>query len=223
MIGLLVITDGRGPCLKRTLMALEQKLVGGFSYRLMVDDSMQPDYAAWLDATYPMFDHLHLEPKAGFCGAIQAGWERLGWENVDYILHVEDDFELVEQINLADLQQALDENPHLVQMALKRQPVNDMEKKAGDLVRMWPQEFTDTEKWLEHRLWFTTNVSLYRASLMIKGWPDPPQCERHFTDRLLTEGFDHVAPDDVRFGLWGRRDDPPKIWHIGDQRVGTGY
>lgn len=84
---------------------------------------------------------------------------------------------------------------------------------------MWPGEYEDrtdgTHHWLEHRLFFTTNPSLYRRSLADRRWPDAPDSERKFTDQLRADGRS--------FAFWGARHDGTWVTHIGDQRVGTGY
>jgi hypothetical protein len=224
---LLVITDGRADCLKRTLASAEENLEGTFGFRLMVNDAAESAYSAWLDATYPQFERIHHPQRRGFCGAIQSGWERLRRERLNWIVHLEDDFEILDRVNLQSLIAVMAGHPYLAQLVLKRQPWNEQERAAGDILALWPQEFaqrsTPHGQWLEHRLWFSTNPSIYRPSLLLTDWPDPPRCEEAFTQQLLQQGFSKIAPADVRFGVWGRRDDPPRVWHLGDQRVGAGY
>jgi hypothetical protein len=108
---------------------------------------------------------------------------------------------------------------------LKRQAWNDAERSAGGFMQIDPASYVQcaqydgdqTLAWVEHRLFFTTNPSLYRRSLILEAdWPDSEQSEGMFT-HLLRED------PDARFGYWGRRDDEPWVHHIGVERIGTGY
>ena len=78
-----------------------------------------------------------------------------------------------------------------------------------------PGDFTDEGPVSRHRRFFTTNPSVYRASLCERGWPQEPHSEGVFTHRLLADGFD--------FAFWGGRFDPPAVTHIGAERTGRGY
>jgi hypothetical protein len=228
----MVFTDGRRECLERTLASFDAKLHGDFDYRVMIDDSADTDYGCLLDEEFPNFTIVHHPEKQGFCGAIRSGWSWARRQPIDFVFHLEDDFELVSDIRLDDVATLLCTNPHLAQVALKRQPVNDVERAAGDLVAMWPDEFRAHDdgrrQWLTHRLWWTTNPCLYRRAILDCAWPDPPGCEATFGQQLLADGFpghgrEWIAGPDVRFAFWGRRDDLPAVHHIGDTRVGHGY
>jgi hypothetical protein len=123
----------------------------------------------------------------------------------------------------------MDANPHLVQMALRRQPWNAAERAAGGVVEQHPEAYTERRDkagnvWLEHRLFWTTNPHLFRRSLCRMGWPNVPRSEGEWSHYLLRQGtWDGVAGDDVAFGYWGARDSGPWIEHVGHRRVGTGY
>lgn len=220
-IAVLAITDGRGDCLDRTLASARTHLHGPITRRVMIDDSADTDYADRLDRIYGVsWDIVHHGRRYGFAGAIQSGWAQLAHGPERFVFHLEDDFAFARHVELSHLAATLDENPHLVQVALRRQPVSDTERAAGGVVEMWPDAYTDVHQddrhWLEHRLFYTTNPSLYRRSLTTAGWPSGAGSEAEFTRRVL-------ANDTVRFAYWGRRSDKPWVHHHGDQRAGTGY
>ena len=171
----------------------------------------------------------------GFCGAIQYGWRALiererwrrscggdgGWE---YVFHLEEDWLFNRSFDVREMVQVLDGGT-VVQCALKRGPVNEVERNAGGLVEQWPDEYETCghvaagdgidASWLEHRLFWTTNPCLYRMSLLsLYEWPDGPACERAFTDVCLEDGW--------RFAFLGAHGDKPWITHNG-ARTGTGY
>lgn len=115
------------------------------------------------------------------------------------------------------------ETPQLAQAALRREPVNAAELAAGGIVEAWPAEYLDcgviTERgstpYLQHRLFFTTNPSLYRSSLMLLGWPDGERSEEAFTRVCRELGY--------AFAYYGARQSAPMIRHTGSTRTGTGY
>ena len=222
-IALLVITDGRDHCITRTIPSALAMLDGELDVKLIYDDSGDDAHFDWLTRTYrPLgFDIIGGLERRGFGGAIRYAWQALaGFDDVDWIFHLEDDFTFNEAVPLARLQTVLDTNAHLAQVALRRQPWNDDEKRAGGIVEQHPDDYIDRSdafgnEWLEHPRSFTTNPCLYRRSLCEHGWPDVVHSEGVFTHQLLAEGY--------RFAYWGARHEPPMVHHIGDQRVGCGY
>lgn len=213
---LLVITDGRDRCLTRTLNSAVEALPT-FDHYVMVNDSLDAVFGEWLGANWPMFDILHPTTKRGFGGAIQAGWDAI--PPCDYVFHLEDDFVFNQPVDLDRFVELLELNPALAQVALKRQPWNAEERAAGGIVEQHPFDFEDHElgalHWTEHRRFFTTNPSLYPYELTRRGWPQCEHSEGVFTHQLLEDG--------LRFAYWGKRFDPPRVHHIGDERVGHGY
>lgn len=218
----LIFTDGRDLLLQRTVKSLDdawEPMPESFLKVIMIDDSADRLYEEWLELQYgdvPFMEIVHHEQRRGFCGAIQSAWSRV---DTPWVFHVEDDFLFNEPVELTSMIEVLYDNPHLAQMALKRQPWSPEEQRAGDLVNMWPDayvEHTDgAHYWIEHDLFFTTNPSVYSRELCEWGWPDGPQCESKFARQMVENG--------KRFAYWGRKSDTPKVTHIGDDRAGEGY
>jgi hypothetical protein len=203
---LLVIDDGRGHldgCLESAAQYLPP-----LDACVMVDDS----------------DH-----ELGFAGAIQAGWDAVLETGCEWVFHLESDFRFTHPVPVEPMQALIaNSNAHgpnpmerLLQVSLLRQPWNDREKAAGGLMLADPGDF----HWgtygglgfCRHRRYFTTNPSIYRASLCERGWPQVPQSEGVFTHQLLDESDHH------HFAVYGGKNDPPRCWHIGDERAGHGY
>jgi hypothetical protein len=92
MILLVVMTDGRRECIERTI---------------------------------PSFDVFsHPDGRQGFGGAIRFAWELVRWlpGGDRFVLHLEDDFVFRRPVDLMAMAHVLDDEPHLVQLALRRQP-----------------------------------------------------------------------------------------------------
>lgn len=228
MIALVVMTDGRGGYLRQTIASFDRHVTGPVTRRIIHDDSADPGYAAWLARTYPTYEIASTRHRSGFGGAINSAWAYLsgtsigGYVGDRFVFHLEDDFTFNRSVDLLEMAEVLDVNRHLAQMALRRQPCNDVERGAGGVVEQHPEEYTERRdvagrSWLEHRLFYTTNPSLVRRSLVDGGWPMGPRSEGVFTHWLLS------TDPDLRFGYWGQRTDPPWVEHIGVERTGRGY
>lgn len=228
MIALLVMTDGRRDLIRRTVVSAlaNARPAGVFSEYWIHDDSGDQEYQAWLLATFPAdmigmrWRLIITSGRAGFGGAIQNAWEHLvAKSSARFVFHLEDDFTFNRPFDLHAMADILERRPELAQMALRRQAWNEAEIAAGGVVESNPDAYNErserSQTWLEHRLFFTTNPSLYRFDLMRRGWPNGRQSEGVFTHKLLD--------DDYSFGYWGHKTDEPWVTHTGTERAGTGY
>lgn len=193
---LLLIDDGREDYLPRCLLSLGSAIDEDFDQIVHVDDTAH---------------------ELGFAGAIQAGWEQV---DTEYVFHVESDFIFNAHIPLGRMRAVLSPNTHLAQLALKRQPWNESERAAGGIVEQHPDDYTERNGhgglvWTEHRKFFTTNPSLYRAEMCRRGWPQREHSEGHFGLGLVEDGYS--------FAFWGGKFDPPMVEHVGAVRAGAGY
>lgn len=218
-VTLLVFTDGRRDCLERTLASFDESIdPRQIHRRVIVNDCPDPDFRRWVQALD--FD-VHVPPlthKRGFAGAIVAGWNAVG--DTDHVFHLEDDFVFTRHVDIKAITAILNQNPHLAQMALRRQAWNDAEKAAGGIIELHPTDYSDRSNgahtWLEHRLFFTTNPSVYPSSLTERSWPSVQYSEGVFSRELFKD-------PNVASGYWGSRKDEPWVIHIGHNRIGTGY
>jgi glycosyltransferase involved in cell wall biosynthesis len=220
-ITLLVITDGRQEYLRRTLASFDLCINPlTISRRIIVNDCPDHDFCDWIDADLDFDEHVRPLPhRRGFAGAIAAGWEIA--KGADYVFHLEDDFIFTRHVDLRAMAAVLDAHPEMAQMALRRQPWNDVEQLAGGVVEARPEEYRDHHdhsghQWLTHQLFFTTNPSLIPQWVINRGWPQVSQSEGVF-------GLELFQDPQVVCGYWGQRADPPWVLHIGEGRAGTGY
>jgi len=152
-IALLFISDGRTEYRERALASAKEMLP-------------EPDHFKEIDDA---------EHKLGFGGAIQAGWRRILTEtDAEFVFHLEQDFTFNWRVPIFEMAAVLRAQPHLVQLALRRQPWNEEEKAAGGVVELHADDFTEAGlngwRWLEHQRYFTTNPSLYRRELCEYGY-----------------------------------------------------
>ena len=223
-ITLLIITDGRKMFIEPTLAAVDagNKLIGPITRKLIHDDSGDAEYAQWLNTKYgDEYEIYSTGRRSGFGGAIISAWNQLQNDNNDWVFHLEDDFVIEEVVPLGEMMTVMDQNPHLVQMALRRQAWNEQEKTAGGIVEQDPDSYTERDngihRWLEHRKFFTTNPSLYRKSLTVDHpWPTGNNSEGIYGINLFYAG-------NKMSGYWGPKSSAPKCLHIGEFRNGGGY
>lgn len=231
MITLLVMTDGRPEYLHRTIASFDAMAVPGnlVTRRIIHNDSPDPAFAAWLAHTYEGFEIVQSwksiqGERSGFGGAIRSAWSHLRAFPGDerFVFHLEEDFLFNRQVPLDEFARVLDEKRHLAQMALRRQPWNPVERAAGGVVELNPHDYVQANDlkgavWLEHRLFWTTNPSLYRMALLADHeWPEGEDSEGMFTI--------HLREDlGLRFAYWGARDSGEHVHHIGHHKTGTGY
>lgn len=231
MIALLAITDGRDNHLGETIAALEantdQALV---TERWMFDDVGTSEHRDKLACWYPHWTVLSPGTRQGFGGILRFAWAHLAMHSTsEWVLHQEDDLVLQRPVDLSAIVGLLRDRPYLAQVALTRQPWNDAERAAGGVVQANAAAYADCADeygrcWLEHRLFFTTNLSVYRRALCLPGWISGGRSEGRYTHHLLNVGLPWGVPgDDVRFAYWGGRTDPPLTHHIGEHRAGFGY
>lgn len=228
-VAVIVFTDGRAHIFdEERIHSWDLMLNGIIGERWIFDDSNDGAFARELARTFPESRVVSWPKRLGFGGSIAAAWELLNRRSSsEYFFHLEDDFVLEEPVNLRAMAGVLDRHPHLVQLALLRQAWNETEISAGGIVQCNPDAYTccadEYMCWLEHRLFFTTNPSVYRRTLVAGGWPEGETSEGVFTHRLLREGTVEASGERIRFAFLGDRQAVPMVRHVGTVRAGTGY
>lgn len=190
---LLLIDDGRANYLERSL----ETLGGKADAEVVVEDP---------------------EHKLGFAGAIQHGWEQVLDTGCEWCFWVESDFTFNREPPVNQMVEALEAHPHLVQMALLRQPWNEQEKAAGGVVQLHPDDYEQRSwgeyRWLEHRRYVTTNPAVWPTRFFRAGWPQRSESEGHFGLTLFS------SDPSLRSAYWGAGEE--WVTHHG-RRSGCGY
>jgi len=212
---LVVITDGRQPqTISETLESAQIKLRGEFDKTFIINDSANDEYADWLANSYPSFHIVNHETRRGLGGAVRSAWETALNAGADYVFHLEDDFRFDRKVKIDKMIQLLHCERHLAQVSLKRQPVNDVEERAGGFMQLWPvgtytERQCETGKWVEHQSLFTFNPCVIPRRAMEPAL-STDGLERGVTDILLQHGYS--------FGVLGTVEDEPRVHHLGTHR-----
>lgn len=216
---LVVCSDGREDYLERTVESFERMVKPAPKAQIIVSDNPDPVWRYHLqDRFADRFEIMHAGRKGGFASVVGRMW-RAAWGRAEFVFHLEDDFVFNEPVDVGVLAGLLDAHSDVAQVSLMRQPWNSTEREVGSVAGVWGDRFVERETggvvWCEQDVYFTTNPSLYRGSLVERGWPQCAHSEGVLTHELLGEGY--------RFGVLGGRDAAPVVTHIGVERAGTGY
>ena len=193
---LLAIGDGRVEYHERSWASLTEMLPD-VDYTVVIDDSAH---------------------ELGFGGAVAEGWRQALDTPATHVFHAELDFIYPQPVDLEGMVTVLNYHPHLVQMALLRGPVHDVERRAGGVIEQHPEDYLTVtwhgQTWREHRRNVTTNPCVWPRWVVERGWPVRDESEGHF-------GIDLFAEDPARrAAYWGFG---VNVEHIGHIRSGTGY
>lgn len=226
-VTLLVMDDGRPEYLVKTMESMTAHIAYQFDHALLVNDSGNTDYAAWLERTFPSFRHIHHSQRIGFAQAIRSAWSHL--PKSDYLFTLEADYVFNSDIDIPLMACILESNERLSQLVLKRQAWNSNEIAAGGIIEQHSDWYTEYEVCgatiSEHTLNYSTNPNLMRYSLThISGssshsgevtWPNESESEGKYGAWLREQGYS--------FAFLGKKTDAPLVEHIGVKRAGNGY
>lgn len=209
-ISLIVITDGRQSCIEQTIDKFTEIIDDIFFEKLIINDSGDVRYHEFLSNRFPNFKIVSHEVRRGLAGAVQSAWSSVSLDS-DYVFHLEDDFLFNKKIDILDMIRILKNNPHLVQLALVRAPVNPPEEEVGGFVFQHLEDYSQKENYFEHSRLFTLNPCVYPMSTIDIGWPDHGG-ESEFTSKV------HLINQNLKFGFYGDIYDKPLVTHIGGRR-----
>ncbi len=204
--------------LARSLSSLAEKVSGPIVQRVVYD--------CWGDATIRQEIEALAVPlgfyvagpavRPDYTESMRAMWRYLAKRAQGaYVFQAEDDFTYEHPVDLDPMIAALADNPHLTQMALLRDSFYAREQEQGGILGHPEPAFERKAAWLEHRLFWTANPSLFRKSLTAIPWPVGNHSETLFGNTVLRDPR-------ARSAFWGDASEP-SIRHIGAVRAGSGY
>jgi hypothetical protein len=103
----------------------------GEKYLPACRESFGMHYDGPLDGVCVIDDRDH---RLGLAGAAQAAWDWARTEDLDYLIHVEEDFRFVAPFDVLNAVDILTAEPLLAQVVLKRQPWSPQEHAAGGII-----------------------------------------------------------------------------------------
>lgn len=208
-----VVGDGRGEYLARTVASLNHVNHPIYA-RIMVNDEANPLYCASLDVEYPEW-RIHHTGRVGMAGAVQAGFSAALEYEPDYVLWLEEDMLLIDDLPVGAAAAILNspKNERIAQMVFKRLPWwgSPDEMELGDqwqAIKRLAHFYTPNAGFATHDFIFSLNPCLIPRRILELGWD--VDNERGQTNKLLNLGY--------VFGHWGGLDSPALVEHIGHER-----
>lgn len=176
----ITLTSGRKDYLKRSRESWYKLVFGTISEEIIVDTSGDITYRDWLLSEYPNAKVFSLGQEnvirkdwsSGIKQAYSYFYDIAKTIDCDYILHTEDDYVLLNQLEIADSIDILKSDPDIVQVHFIRQSwTKDESDNGGVLKNCQKMGYLMTEKnngknsWVEHRSYFTFGPSIYKKEI----------------------------------------------------------
>lgn len=219
MIIPVVITDGRREFIEPTIKSVFENVHGLSLPGVMVNDCGEDlSYDDWLrekfGANFIRINHLR---RRGLAAGIRSGWEMaIRKPEVTHVWHQEDDYVIPQTVELGPLVEAMESEPMLAELTLKRNPYSREEHAAGDYMASNPEPYSDTEtpngfKYVRHDRIFHSQPSLIpRRVVELVLEHRVALTEPGLRDILVGAGY--------HFGVIGQMADAPLVEHIGTRR-----
>lgn len=169
-------------------LASLEKFVTGVDDLIFVDDSGDPENAAWLTQHGTVIE----TGRVGYTRAMKAVCEAAGGQESFFL---EEDFTFLSPLNLAELSNILSERPYLAQIALLRGPHYRVERQHGGVLEALRARHANRRKIkevdgvIEQTLTFTCNPAAWRGEVFASGWPSQRWSEEAKAKLLLGEGY----------------------------------
>lgn len=220
-IDLLITTNGRKQYIAPTIASWKKFIDENVNKKIIIDDSGSLEYRQWLFENFPEFEIVPLgENNMGFSYLLKTWTTSLNFES-EHILLLEDDFLLMENIDLQEIINVLENNKNMLELTLKRQAWSKEEIDAGGMVeRIFSKEkFIQHDGWFSQKEFFTTNPSFINIERLRKYakkiyQPDELISEGEFGFRIFKNN------PEVFCAFWGNIFDAHKVEHIGHIRTG---
>ncbi len=203
-VTLLIITD-RDQYLEQMWASVQRNLDYPWYEIVIADDSDDLDHKRRADNLIDPDCIVTPGPtKMGGAAAVRSAWEYLRETDCDYVFHLEEDFVFPEPVDVRSMIAVLRSDPTLVNVVLRRQPAFN-EGADGPMEGLWDQQ----NGYVRHQRGFWLNPSIYPKAVTERDWPEHGH-ESHFSEEWITHGH--------QFAFYGGVTDPPRCWHIGEER-----
>ena len=219
----ITLTSGRKEYLKISRESWYNFVKGEISEEIIVDTCGNEEYSKWLSETYKNAKIFSMEKQhvlgktwdTGIKKAYEYFYDIAKDIDCEYILHTEDDYVLLNTVNIDDAISILESDSNIVQVHFIRQPWTKDEEDAGSVLRNCEkngfklvQKNNDKSYWVEHRSYFTFGPSIYKKEICYVERDLDFNPELALTVRLFLDKNKKTA-------TYGKIDDKNFVEHIG--------
>jgi hypothetical protein len=178
------------------------KHLNGFGDITFVDDSGDPEHCDYL----AQFGKVVQLDSQGYTAAMRALCAQAD-RRESFV--IEEDFELLEDVDLHELSEILYHRPYLAQVVLLRGPHFPNEHQHGGVIealKVKGHKFSEVHGVIEHTACFSMNPSLIRGEVLGTGWPLGKWSEAIKGDLLRQQGYRFGYLPGVRVAHHGERE-----------------
>lgn len=216
MIDIVMTATRRAEILERTLKSFKENLFKDYPARLIINiDPVGPDTdEAIIETAAAYFEDLFsFSPgEPSFSKAFKRVWE---WPHPEYVFHLEDDWELLEPVDLEELIDIMSDFPELAALRLpfKRQDLECM--KNWKYYFSWNGFYFNCPSEVAREVGFCGHPSLIRGNFVkaiapfLDDTKNPEKQFHHGPPEIMEE------IDKWDFGVYGRPNGPALIRDIG--------
>jgi hypothetical protein len=212
---LVMLTCDR-PEMFETVESIDRRLHGPIAQKLCLVDGCEAERLEILRSLLgPSWAVLGLSHTIrGFGASMRRATVIAGQMDTRWLMWFEDDFKLLQDIDLADLAAIMERDPEIAQVCFQRQPVWPQELAEGTI--FCGDDFEQCDGYVRSNHYWTTNPSLMPTKIYRDNpWPPDPVSEKQFGERLYPQGYWTAT--------YGNLTDAPRIEHLGGERTNVGY
>jgi hypothetical protein len=222
---LFILGNGRKGYLERTVASWEANLLTKPKYKYIFDDSGDARHVRWLNDKFGN-DYTIVaigNTAMGQSYALNKIFGIIKDLDVDYVLEIEEDWMLNRPLDVKEIMDVMNDNPHMVQMRIPRvvwyAPYHVLDINAGSIMQHHlniPGTIgKKMDRWYEWRgsfYFWSHNPNVFNKSICDKAYSASGDHELEFGKRLLedpdaTSGFWATNPYDAYITHIGIRDD----------------
>jgi hypothetical protein len=222
----ITLTSGRKNYLKQSRESWYRLVSGKISEEIIVDTSGNLEYREWLLKEYPSAKVFSLTPEdairkdwnSGISQAYEYFYNIAKTIDCDYVLHTEDDYTLLNPLDINDAIDILKSDSHIVQVHFIRQPWTKDESENGGVLKncqrmgsLMTQKDNGKSSWVEHRSYFTFGPSIYKKEICFTNRDLNNNPELALTHSLFLDPKNKTA-------TFGTIDDMHFVEHIGVEK-----
>jgi hypothetical protein len=216
-VDITITASRRSNVLQKTLGSFCQNLLQGVSCRVIINvDPVGPEHDSLLtiDVCRMYFDHVCSRTPlvANFSEAFKWTWLQV---RDKYVLHLEDDWELVRKVNLNEMIEILEAEPDLALLRLPQFKAGTASMKNWNLFFPYNGRYFECPENLKMSVGFCGHPSIIKSEFIRKTAP-------HIDTTLNPEKQFHRGPKEImtevakwRYGVFAKSHDPPAIVDLG--------
>lgn len=207
----------RSAVLRKTLESFKMNLLGGLPCRVIINIDplgLNEDPYLSIDVCRMYFDDVvySISPMPNFSAAFKWTWLKV---KSDFVLHLEDDWQLVRKVDLNNMLEILKSEPDLALLRLPQFRSESMSMKNWNLYFPYNGKYFECPENLRMQVGFCGHPSIIKKEFIQRTAP-------HIDTKLNPEKQFHHGPKEIlaevakwRYGVYAKPNEPNAIQDLG--------